>query len=317
MLRNKYRLFLILLNGQTKANAVNKRYWTERYHIRFQKYLQRAMHHKFLRVSVDPMDKLLNLPTSHLKEFARSFGIEVDNQDAGQLRLSIFKMYQQHQQQHDLSPALQAWFDGEVYLLTPKGSDYVASAQHLWFMHHFYYPDVVDLKHLLPLYKRQPALLAWQYVAELLDRGIQAAQAQGNVTVALILQKRKVRLYRQVACYPEGLACLQQVLFNELEHHVVPNVLARNAKGYLPAIKHLSRYEIQELHFFLVQLNLSLDEFLMGLSHFLQSQDMKHNVMTRMEMMRAVMLAYLEDFNGLAQLYDHVQARQESPQLMS
>lgn len=289
------------MNRQSVSDAKDRAFWRERYHINFQRYLNWALRQNYIQVQTSLTAKLASLTPAQCITAAEAYGVDTNAYTQGQLSAEICKLAQA-----DPTKLPTALTQG-VYLLTDLGASFVRGHQYLLLMHEYYFPDVIDFKKLEVVRKKQPDLEPWQCLVALLDQSLEQAVSYHNLTLALLLLKHKVKLYRHLGRYQEGLVCLQEVLFCELKTLFHPSQNLRS----IPDLKRLTGYEAQELHFFLEQLNLPLEDFLLQFGTWLQDRELSDSEFTRPEMISTIMFAYLEDFKSLRNLYLNIQNRNQ------
>ncbi|MFD1671814.1 hypothetical protein ACFQ5M_06900 [Agrilactobacillus yilanensis] len=276
--------------------------WHERYQINFQRYLNLAMRHGYIQVSQHLTDKLASLTPAQCQEAAQAYQLDAALYPEGQLQAEICRLAQED------AALLPASLDAGVYLLTDTGARFVRGHQYLLLMDQYYFPDVINFKKLEVIRKKQPHLEPWQCLVILIDEGLDQSELYHNSMLSLLLLKHKVKLYRHLGRHEEGLLCLQEVLFYELRHAATLNLNTQ----IVPDLKRLTSYEAQELHFFLEQLNLPLEDFLLRFGDWLQERELPERGFTRPEMISSIMFAYLEDFNSLRNLCLNIQNRNQN-----
>ncbi|MCD2256933.1 hypothetical protein FHQ08_09375 [Lactobacillus sp. CC-MHH1034] len=203
----------------------------------------------------------------------------------------------------------------KVCQLTPKGQRWVAGYRHYRLVHENFIPGVVDLKHMARICRRHPEGKPWEWILSLLDHGVQQAQQRTDMLTALLLQKHKIKLLQHLGKYDAALETLQAVFYHELSE---PSSGYEGIHGWQLSQKYPS-YEIQELRFFLEQLDLQLEDFLLRFGSWLQKRNMTHSCFTRLEIMAIVMFAYLDDEMSLAAVFARANARRndESSNIIS
>lgn len=306
--KTKFCLFLLLLNGQKVTKAPTRSFWVERYHINFQRFLKSALRLGYIQTSTDLAAKLASFTVDQLKAAVSAYGEEITGLTTDQLKTRLLQYANQRSIPEDLSEDLLDGLTSEVYLLTDEGAQFAAGYQYLFLMHQYYFPDVIDFKKFEAMRKKNSDWAPWQCLAALIDTALDQAALYHNVTLSLLLLKHQVKLFRHVGQYQKGLDALRRVLCYELQSNMFVTDPANDATD----LKRLTSYEIQELHFFLVQLDLPIEDFLMQFDAWLLDHQISQEAMTRPEMVSAVMFAYLEDFASLNELYHHILARKHA-----